>query len=199
MAGIALFGGTFNPIHNGHIQMLNAVSRLTYIDDIFVIPDNIPPHKKTDFLAENTDRVNMCRLAVRQINKVHIDEREIKRGGKSYTFDTVCEFKREYPDKDIYFVCGADMAVSLDTWYNAEELYKLVTFIAFKRVETDAEKFNTKTAELINEGAKIIFMDENIISVSSSELRNNIKKREFNSELLPESVIEYIKINKVYG
>jgi cytidyltransferase-like protein len=101
MKNIAVFGGTFNPVHIGHIEMAKAVSNLDFIDELLIIPDKIPPHKNPEFLASDEHRIAMCKLAFSGINKAKIDTREIYRGGKSYTFDTLCELKIENKNANI--------------------------------------------------------------------------------------------------
>lgn len=199
MAGIAIFGGTFNPIHNGHIQMIKEIEKLDFIDKILVMPDNIPPHKEVGFLADNFHRANMCKLAVNDIKKAVVDETEMNRGGKSYTFDTLCALKEKYNGDNLYLVCGGDMLISLDSWYKADQLFKLCTFIAFSRSNISKEKFNKRVKELAECGAEIIIIDSDIISVSSTGIRENLKKGFVSDGLLPECVSEYIIDNKVYG
>ena len=198
MAGIAVFGGTFNPIHNGHIQMLSEVNNLGFIDKILVMPDNIPPHKQTDFLADNSHRLNMCKIAVADISKAVVDDREIERGGKSYTYYTACLLKEDFKFDDIYMVIGGDMVMSLDQWFNAGELFKLIKFIAFCRNGIDKSAFYEKIDALKKLGADIFVIDADIISVSSTEIRNDFLLHKSNN-LIPESVYSYIIENKVYG
>lgn len=196
MSGIAVFGGTFNPIHNGHIQILREVSKLNFVEKILVMPDNIPPHKQTNFLADNKHRIAMCEIAIKGIDKAVLDCREMKRGGKSYTYHTVLELKNEYKNNDIYFVCGGDMIMSLDMWYNSEELFKLTKFIAFSRSGIDKKRFDDKLAFLKSIGADIYFIDCDIISVSSTKIREELTLNKNCS--VPENVYNYIMENKVY-
>ena len=198
MSGIAVFGGTFNPIHNGHVQMLCEVNKLSFIDKILVMPDNIPPHKQTDCLADNSHRLSMCKLATENISKAVVDDREIKRGGKSYTYYTVCDLKEDYPNDDIFLAIGGDMLMSLDSWFNADELFKLIKFIAFRRNGIDKSDFYEKVEALKKLGADIYVLDIDIVSVSSTEIREDIALGK-NNNLVAESVYNYIIENKVYG
>ena len=199
MSCIALFGGTFNPIHNGHIQIINETSKLKFIDKVLVIPDNLPPHKDVGIFADNHHRVNMCRLAIKGIDKVQIDESELLRGGKSYTYDTLRSFKQKYPNDKLYFVCGGDMLVTLHQWYKAEDLFKLCSFIAFGRNGTDSNLFFESVEALKKAGADIIYVDTEITAVSSTELRHQIINGKLDSTYLPQSIVDYIIDNKVYG
>lgn len=198
MSGIAVFGGTFNPIHCGHLQIINEVDKLGFIDKILIMPDNIPPHKKVGFLAENLHRVNMCKLAISEIKKACVDESELQRGGKSYTFDTLTNLKEKYVNDDLYLVCGGDMVLTLDTWYKANELFKLCTFIVFSRSTLNASDFDEKVCKLKALGAKIIVVDTDIMSVSSTEIREAVINGLSTEGLLPNEVRKYIIDNKVY-
>lgn len=192
MSLIAVFGGTFNPFHIGHYQMLNALNSEEFIDKILVIPDKIPPHKVCDFLASDNDRIEMCRLICDEFNKAELSLIEFERKGKSYTYDTVLALKNIYK-KDVFaVVCGGDMIASLDTWHEFDLLKKEVRFIAFNR-DNDVN-FKNNIIRLENMGADIIVIDNNISSVSSTQLRKEIKK-----EYLPPKIFEYITEKGVYN
>lgn len=199
MKNIAVFGGTFNPVHYGHIEIVKAVSKLDFIDELLIIPDKIPPHKNPDFLASDKHRIAMCRLAFLGINKAKIDTREIYRGGKSYTFDTLCELKKEYKNDNIFFVCGGDMVVSLHTWYKYSELVSLCEFIVFNRKGIENKQFFDAIENLKKSGAKITVIEETITDISSTSLRETILKNNNCSGFISEEIFNYIKENKVYG
>ena len=129
----AIFGGTFNPFHIGHYAMLKALQNDSTIDEIWIMPDKIPPHKVCDFLANDNDRIEMCKIVAKDFSKASLCLVEFEREGKSYSYDTVIYLKEKYPQKDFVFVVGGDMLISFETWYRAEELMKLIPFIAFKR------------------------------------------------------------------
>ena len=137
MALTAIFGGTFNPFHIGHYAMLKALQNDRKIDEIWIMPDKIPPHKVCDFLANDNDRIEMCKIVAKDFSKASLCLVEFEREGKSYSYDTVIHLKEMYPQKDFAFVVGGDMHVSFETWYHAEELMKLIAFIAFKRNDID--------------------------------------------------------------
>ncbi len=199
MKNIAVFGGTFNPVHIGHIEMAKAVSNIDFIDELLIIPNKIPPHKSPEFLASDEHRITMCRLAFSGINKAKIDTREIYRGGKSYTFDTLCELKKEMPKSNIFLVCGGDMVMSLNTWYRFSDLVSLCEFIVFSRKGIDNNDFLNKINELTELGAKITVINENITDISSTLLRKEIENNNFQKNLLSKDIADYIKQNNVYG
>ena len=119
---IAVFGGTFNPFHIGHFEIAKALCDMEFFNKVIIMPDSIPPHKKTDYLASDEDRLNMCKIACKDLKKAEISTLEIENGGKSYTINTIRKLKETYKNDDFYFVCGADMIEILDKWYDFESL-----------------------------------------------------------------------------
>lgn len=196
MGYTAIFGGTFNPPHIGHYQMLSALEESPDIEEIWLMPDRIPPHKVCDFLACDEDRIEMCRLLASDFPKTRLCLAEFEREGKSYTYDTVTEFLKKYPQKDFTFVCGGDMLISFDKWYRYEELLKMLPFTVFRRTDTDNAEFDRKADLFSAMGMKITVMSEIITAVSSSFVRNNFDKAR---ALVPEKIYEYIKAGGIYG
>ncbi len=195
MGYTAIFGGTFNPLHIGHYEMLSALEKDNRIDEIWLMPDRIPPHKVCDFLAHDKDRIEMCRIAAEDFKKTQLCLAEFERQGKSYTYDTVTEFRKKYPEKSFTFVCGGDMLISFDKWYRYEELMKLLPFTVFRRTDTDSAEFDRMLDKLTAKGMKITVMDEVITAVSSSYIRNNFEK---SRDLLPEKIYNYILDRGIY-
>lgn len=196
MGYTALFGGTFNPPHIGHLSMLKALEKREEIDEIWLMPDRIPPHKVCDFLATDDDRINMCRLLIAPLNKTRLCLVEFERTGKSYSYDTVTLLKQKYPERSFTFVCGGDMLISFDKWYKFEELLKAVPFTVFRRTKTDKDGFDAAVLKYGKMGMKITVCDDDVPAVSSSYIRNNIEK---SRDLLPERVYEYIVDGRIYG
>lgn len=196
MGYTALFGGTFNPPHIGHQKMLKALEKREEIDEIWLMPDRIPPHKVCDFLASDEDRINMCRLLISPLEKTKLCLAEFERTGKSYSYDTVTLLKQKYPGRNFTFVCGGDMLISFDKWYKYEELLKAVSFTVFRRTETDKDGFDSAVLKYGEMGMKITVCDDDVPAVSSSYIRNNIEK---SRDLLPERVYEYIVDGRIYG
>ncbi len=192
MANIAIFGGTFNPFHIGHYQMLADICELSFIDKVFLMPDKIPPHKTCDFLADDADRINMCSLVANDFNKVELCLIEFEREGKSYTVDTVKLLKQMHPDDNFYLVIGGDMLTSFDTWFCWKELLTLVGIIAFKR--DGISGFEQAKDMLMQHGADITVIDDNITDISSTDLRQKISK-----DLLPENIYKYIVEKGIYN
>ncbi len=192
MANIAIFGGTFNPFHIGHYEMLNLICELSFIDKVLVMPDKIPPHKDFDAVVDDIHRQNMCKIVCDEFNKAKLCLIEFEREGKSYTVDTIKLLAAHYPNDNFFVVIGGDMLSTLDTWYSWKELIKITSFIAFKRKgNTD---FDTAYNRLTNYGAEIMVIENEITDISSTKLRQKIDKN-----LLPPKIYDYIVKKGIYN
>ena len=166
MSNIAIFGGTFNPFHIGHYEMLASVCNLSFVDKVLVVPDKLPPHKAFDKVVNDVHRQNMCAIVCDDFSKAELCLVEFDRDGKSYTVDTVKQLKKKYPNDTFYIVIGGDMLTTLDTWYNWQELFTLASFIAFKR--DGVHNIEDTINRLRTLGADITFVECNITDVSKA-------------------------------
>ena len=131
---IGVMGGTFDPIHNGHLAIAGLVKEKLALDEVVFIPDNIPPHKLAQHWSPAQDRYKMTELGIQGKAGFVISDLELKRAGISYTYDTLKYLRDSYGDEDdFYFIVGADSLVQLHTWHKAKELIKLCTFVAVTR------------------------------------------------------------------
>ncbi|MDO5477954.1 MAG: nicotinate-nucleotide adenylyltransferase [Clostridia bacterium] len=184
MRKIALFGGSFDPIHKGHVEIAKiAISKLN-LDEVIFIPSGISPHK-AGLTASNDDRYNMVRLALEGEERLSVSDFEIKKETKCYSFETVTEFKKMYPSCELYFIIGDDQYEKFTTWYKWEELLGLCRFAVFTR-----------------DGGEIKppFMEIKIppIKISSTEIREKIKNGEDVGSEVSEKVLAYIKEKGLY-
>ncbi len=196
---IVIFGGTFNPIHLGHKEIIDKISSLVDVDIVLIVPTKIPPHKTASSLANEIDRVEMCKLIASQYDNVEVCCVELERKGKSYTIDTLHEIKRRYPGFDIAITIGADMVVTFDEWKDYLQIVKLCRIITFKRGDTDISSYREGIKKLKQYGADIIEIYDEITDISSTEIRNAILNNEDTSEYLDSSVANYITEHGVYG
>lgn len=189
---IGLFGGTFNPVHNGHINLVKNFKEKLSLDKVLVIPTAVPPHKQAEGLVSSEDRLNMCRLAFGILAEV--SDVEIARGGRSYTVETLEELKKIYKDDDLYFLVGSDMLLSFRRWYRWEDILTMCTLCA-----TDRD--NEETCRDADEDffSKIIFCDFPKTVVSSSEVREKLSDGTDVSDLVPEEVVKYIREKGLYN
>ena len=198
MESIAIFGGTFNPIHNGHINLSIQIKKELLIDRIIVMPTKIPPHKRIDELASDTDRLKMCRLAIQGLEGFEVSDYEINKGDVSYSVNTIRYFKDQYPEAKLYFIMGSDMFLSIKTWYCFEEILSLATIITASRQKGDLEKINKFVTSLKKFNAKVVILSIQPYEISSSHIRNSIKSRKDFTCYLPKTVVQYISNNNLY-
>ena len=198
MRKVGIFGGTFNPPHLGHVSSAEAFVKYVDLDELIIMPDYLPPHKVADALVSADDRMQMCNLAFSHIDKVKISDLEISRGGKSYTAVTLTELSS--PDTRLYFLCGTDMFLTLDRWYDFKTIFNLAV-ICYVRRESDEktgleiERKKEEYKEKYN--ASIIEIPSDVVAVSSSELRGEILCGRDN-RLLPKCVCDYIEAKGLY-
>ena len=189
---IGVFGGTFNPPHNGHVRLAKAAADELKLDKLLVIPSCIPPHKIAAKLADGQERLEMCRLAFGCDPRFEVSPMELERGSRSYTVETLRKLKALYPGSELYFIVGSDMLESFDKWYLWQEILSLSVLCAASREEgysPDLSRFG-KLAERI----KIITLDP--LEVSSTQIRNSAG--ELSPELLDPKVAAYIREHGLY-
>ena len=145
---LIFFGGTFDPPHIGHKEMLLAARNAYPNAHITVMPTFLPPHKQTFYAASAADRLNMCKIAFGDVKNVAISDYEIKKQGKSYSFETLAYLKNEYPDKEILFLMGTDMMKSFGSWKNPQEILRLSTpLLCYRKGDGEAADITAKNFE----------------------------------------------------
>lgn len=196
---VGIYGGTFSPPHRAHVKAAESFFEVVKPDKLMIIPDFLPPHKEIDGFVTAEDRLLMCRLAFGHIKNSEISDMEIQRGGRSYTYETLEELYS--PDKELYFLCGTDMFLTLDSWRNPERIFELAT-ISYVRRESDPELTVQieKKKEFYKQkfGAKILEINTEAIELSSAQVRKELKDEKNARELLPEGVFQYISERGLY-
>ncbi|MCX7694391.1 MAG: nicotinate-nucleotide adenylyltransferase [Caloramator sp.] len=198
MISVGIMGGTFNPIHNGHLIIANEVLNQLNIDKIFFIPVGIPPHKNLDEVVSADDRFKMVELAVKKNNKFEALDIEIKRPGFTYTIDTLKTLNEIYKNYKFYFIIGFDTLKELHTWKQIEEIYKYCSFVVVNR---NSDKKNI--VDLIKHynnlyGLQIEYVNIPNIEISSSSIRDKIKNNRSIKYYVPDAVEEYIIAKNLY-
>ena len=199
MLRVGIYGGAFSPIHKGHVEAARAFMRQMWLDVLFVIPTGQSPHKEMDSSAGSDDRMEMCRLAFRDVEGVIVSDVEIRRGGKSYSIDTIREMSGD--DRRLFMLCGTDMMLTLDEWDNVEEIFKLCYPVYIRREEDRAldSKIIEKNTEYFEKyGKYVIKLDSPVIDISSTELRESIKRGEDISAYIDGEVLKYINEKGLY-
>lgn len=191
-------GGTFDPIHFGHLRTAEFVYKHLKLEKIIFVPAFIAPHKVGLEFAPAIDRYRMTELAIRENNFFEVNDVELRRCGVSYTYDTVLELKKQYPDYEFYFIIGADSVPMLNTWHKIRELLQEVTFIAADRPGY-GQTIN-KVCEFFGADAKnkIILLETPEVDISATDIRERVKAGRSIAELVPESVEKYILQEKLY-
>ena len=196
---VGIYGGTFAPIHNGHVSAAKAFMEQMKLDYLFIIPTYMPPHKQIDESDDPLYRLRMCELAFEDTDGVIISDCEIARGGKSYTYDTLCELQR--PNTRLFLLCGTDMVLSFDKWYRFEDIFKMC-YPVYVRRENDAMLGNMLVSKIREYYQKYGVMFRRVITdpieISSTEVRRAVAAGEDISDLVPPSVERFIKENRLY-
>lgn len=188
MKKIGLFGGTFDPPHIGHLILAEQVYDQCGLDEIWFMPNYIPPHKKKSSNTTTTDRLNMLKLAINGKPYFKIEPIELERQGMSYTYDTMLLLKERDKDNEFFFIIGADMVDFLPNWHRIDDLIKLVKFIG-----VDRPTYEGKSPYPVQ------FIDIPTINLSSSMIREKVNDGKSVQYLLPDKVINYIKEHGLYG
>lgn len=196
-----IFGGAFNPVHNGHIALARSCFRECSLDRMIFIPTAKPPHKSDVDFACELDRLNMLSLALEDFENVEISDIEFKREEKSYTFDTLTLLREKYPDDEFYLIIGADQFLSFNRWYKYREILEMVTlFTAARENEEEREKMKDFATSLDGlKSDRFVLSLSDVVNVSSSEIRHNIENNLDAASLLPKKVYNYIVQKGLYG
>lgn len=184
---IGILGGTFNPPHLGHLVMAEQVGNQLGLDRVLFLPTHIPPHKESKDLASSEDRKEMILRAIENNELFELDETDLLRKGKSYTYDTIQLLKEKYPASEFYFIIGGDMVEDLANWHKIDQLVKLVQFVGVKRAG------HPVTSEY-----PVIWVDSPNLDISSTMIRKKIKEDCTVKYLVPEQTLEYIKQKRLY-
>lgn len=186
---IGIFGGTFNPIHVGHLVAAQAVQEKLNLDQVIFIPVFSPPHKSSSGIAAPVHRLNMVRLAVRGNPRFIVSNCEVRREGKSYTIDTVLHLQQVLPSgTKLFVIVGGDMLTGLKQWKHIDELQRRVTFVSVNRPGFLAKKSGIRTVCVAVPG----------LDISSSDVRRRISAKKSIAYLVPESTARYIRKHKLY-
>lgn len=219
---VGLFGGTFNPIHLGHLRAVQKAAEGFALDRVYLIPSAVPPHKALEGIAQAEDRLEMTRLAVSDDPGLRVSDVELKRSGPSYTIDTVHHFRSVLPgDTEFCFIIGLDAFLEIDLWKSYRELFERIPFIVMIRPgygDKDSmpallEKLGSLLKSKIAEGYQysasqhgyvhaenqpIYIFDANFMDISSTKIRKQIKEGRSIRSLVPENVEYFIKTKGLF-
>ena len=194
MKRIGLYGGSFDPVHLGHLLVAQAAREELTLDRLFFVPAAQSPFKPDRLLAPAAQRLQMLRLALASREWCEVDDQELRRGGVSYTIETVRDYHARFPEADLCWLIGADHVAALPKWKAAAELARLVEFLVIPRPRTGAPQAESP----VPEGFRLRQLRGFPFAVSSSEVRRRIAARLPVRDLLPAPVAEAIRNNQLY-
>ena len=200
---IGILGGTFNPIHIGHLIMAEEVCKRHHLSKVIFIPAYTPPHKYVDDLTDARHRFQMTKEAINENDKFEVSDLEIKRKGKSYTIDTVNEILGHYGEEcEVFLIMGADSLNELELWKDIRKLSQLCHFVIVNRPGFSTEA-SPRLTELIGDDNIVdiekLRIEIEPVGISSTEIRKRLKDRIEIKGLVPECIEAYIKEHGLYS
>lgn len=196
---IGVFGGAFNPIHMGHLMMAEYMRTEFCLDKVLFIPVGKPPHKPDDELESAQHRYNLVKLAIEGNPFFEASDIELVRSGTSYTSDTLTELAEYYPDNKLAFICGADSIVHLPTWHDIRQIFEKAEILAAGRSDTPDEEFRSMVRRFEEQyGARIRYSSMPLIEISSTQIRDRLKKGLSVRYMVPDRVLDYIQLHSLY-
>ena len=199
MSKIGLMGGTFDPIHNGHIALAKQALTEFRLDRILFIPNYCPWMKSGRRIADANDRIDMVRAAIQDEPRFDLSYIEINAGGNSYTSNTVLQLKKEHPEDTYFFILGADSLFTIEQWVHPEIIFQCVTILAAVRDDCDLEALKAQKEHLTDKyHGDIRLMHMQRIEISSTYIRDHFYTSENTGKMLPARVCQIIKERQLY-
>ena len=201
MLKVGIMGGTFNPIHEGHLMIARAAKETARLDQVIFLPSGQPPHKQNSLLASAVNRLNMTILAVNGQDGFVVSDMEVLREGTTYTVDTIRQMRAEQPDAELYYIIGGDTLFQLPTWRTPEQIAALLNggMIVVPRPGADRGAICNE-AERLKEsmGLRTLIAQEGGPDISSTEIRERLNRGEAATGLIPQAVADYIAMHGLY-
>lgn len=198
MRRIGLFGGSFNPIHNGHLHLVQAAKECLALDEVVLIPARVSPFKQNQTACvSEKDRLEMCRLAAEEFPFCTVDSCELEQDAVSYTVYTIRQFHARYPEDTLVLLMGSDMFLSFQHWYCWQEILQLASLGVVSREEDDQTALQEQQQNLLQYG-KIFLCHADVYTISSTKIREIRKNQQDFSCYLPKKVVQYILSHELY-
>ena len=196
---VGIMGGTFDPIHYGHLVIANEVLFKFNLQKIIFVPTGNPPHKRSAALADSYNRYMMTQFATMTNQDFDVSNIEVEKETISYTVDTIKVLKKHYKNTKLYFITGTDAVLDLPNWKEPEEILKLCTFISVNRPGYVTDTLDDKLDKLMEKyKGEILSIRAPQLKISSTDIRNRIKEGRPTKYLLPENVEQYILKKGLY-
>ena len=197
---VGIMGGTFDPIHNGHLILAECAYEQYHLDRVLFLPSGNPPHKKERLDgASDRERLEMVALAIADNPHFYLEKKEMERSGYTYTYETLQMLCSSHPDTEYYFIIGADSLMAFDTWKNPKIICQHCILLAAVRNDLPSEVMQKKADELKERyGAKIHFLDSPQLDISSTDLRRRFRNNRTLRYYMPDRVCKYIEVHETY-
>ena len=200
MGRIGLMGGTFDPVHLGHLGIATAALREGALDKVILMPAYIQPFKRDRYISDDELRLEMLRIAILDKEGIEISTWELDKKGVSYTYDTIMHLKDTLPGEELWFIMGSDSLMAVEKWHKGVELLNNCFFIVGARPEDSKDTILETIDTLTNKyQTKILLLEEKMLPISSTIIREKLEKNEPISGLVPPMVEEYIYDKGIYG
>lgn len=195
---VGIFGGSFNPPHNGHLHLAKSLYTGLALDEVWLVPAKVPPHKSADAYAPEADRLEMCRLTAEEFPWMRVRDDELQRESVSYSYDTVKQFSEQYPQHRFFFLVGGDMLRTFTQWYRWQDILQYTALAAVAREHEEYAELEI-CAEKLRQYGEIHLLNVESFPLSSTKLRGMIEKRQKYSCYLPEKIVQYITMRNLYA
>lgn len=196
VAKLGIFGGTFDPIHIGHLALAERACADCGLEQVYFVPANYPPHKLDRPVTAPEHRLAMVQSAIADNPSFLVSDLELRRSGPSYTIQTIRAFQSRHPEDELFFLMGADSVLELDTWMNVEELVTLCRFIVVQRPGYAYNQAETRVPEAF--WPRTVRLEMAGLDVSSSDIRARLQQNRSVRYLVPDPVLEYAARNCLY-
>ena len=194
---LGIFGGAFDPIHNGHLLLTQQCREQCQLDEVWFVPTKIPPHKEAGSLSPDEARVEMLKLATAGRSDFVVSEIELNREEVSWTVDTLTLLRDERPEDELFFLIGADSLRDFPSWKEPETIAKLATVVAVNRGETSLDELTAGLKPELSASVRLVTMPG--ISISATDLRSRVSSGKSIRYLVPRAVEEFILAQKLYN
>lgn len=195
-ADIGILGGTFDPVHNGHLAAARQLLGVANLDQVWLMPNATPPHRTAVPVAPADDRMRMVELAVAGQNGVLASRTEVDRGGISYTIDTIRQLAREYPRQRFAFLIGSDAALQIRSWHDADALLDEGYFVIFNRPETALAIETLRELGFVPARSRIVHLDTP--AIAAHQVRDRVARGAPIDDLVPSAVADFIRTHELY-
>ena len=195
---IGIYGGSFNPVHNGHVRLAETVAEDFGLDIVYFVPSKISPHRSSEEYISETDRLEMLNIVCMKNNIFRVSDYELRSDRVSYSIYTVEHFRRKFPHDELFLLVGSDMLMMFEKWYCFEKILSEATLIVVSRNSGEIDTLHKKAGELSKYG-KILISGRSPEIISSTEIRKKLSENSNFSCYLDENVVKYIRLKGLYS